>query len=333
MTVKKRPWMPFYPADYLADTSHLTTQQHGAYVLLLLRYWVAGGIPQDDEQLAQITRLPLDVWLIEKPTILAFFASDLTHKRVEIELKKSRAISRVRRASAKQRHVKAAKSVSPAEFSKAASVSQKADENSAEKTEQIVASSAQAVDLPDKNTPANALHLHTQSQSQSQKELAAAALARAREGPCGISREAEIFAAELARIAGHDPEFLPPSWVSAGPALLVQLWINQGYHVDTMRAAAKAVMARRRGNGPGSPKYFAPIFTEAHTPHLPLRGKPQEVVSHGTAQNLPAASDWRSRRDAQHAAIDKLNAFIEAHDGDAAGGEGREGDLRMVSNA
>lgn len=69
--------MPFYVADYLADTTHLNTQQHGAYCLLLFAGWRNGGrLPNDDEQLAMITRLPVATWLKHKPVILKFFKID-----------------------------------------------------------------------------------------------------------------------------------------------------------------------------------------------------------------------------------------------------------------
>jgi uncharacterized protein YdaU (DUF1376 family) len=55
-----RPWFPFYVGDYTRDTARLTTEAHGAYLLLMLDYWVNGAPPDDDETLATITKLPAD---------------------------------------------------------------------------------------------------------------------------------------------------------------------------------------------------------------------------------------------------------------------------------
>lgn len=68
------PYMPFYVGDYLADTTHLTTLEHGAYLLLLSTMWRAGGsLPADDAKLSRFTRLTPAQWDRIKGTILSFF--------------------------------------------------------------------------------------------------------------------------------------------------------------------------------------------------------------------------------------------------------------------
>lgn len=89
-----RPWMPFYVADYLADTGHLSTTQHGAYVLLILHYWRTGGLPDDDAQLARITKLPRKAWVeMIKADVQALFHDGWRHKRIDKELAKQDVIA------------------------------------------------------------------------------------------------------------------------------------------------------------------------------------------------------------------------------------------------
>lgn len=54
--------MPLYVGDYLGDTQRLTTEQHGAYLLLILDYWRNGPAPDDDLVLQQITKLNKAGW-------------------------------------------------------------------------------------------------------------------------------------------------------------------------------------------------------------------------------------------------------------------------------
>ena len=113
-------WMPLYIGDYLADTSRLTTEQHGAYLLLIMDYWRSGPIPDDDAVLAQITRMSPDAWSIASGTIRAFFeqsGSTLIHHRIDrlmIEAGDKRAKAKAKaEAAAAKRWGKDAKSDAP----------------------------------------------------------------------------------------------------------------------------------------------------------------------------------------------------------------------------
>lgn len=85
-----KAWMPIYWGDYLRDTAHLSTAEHGAYLLLIGHYWVtAKPLPDDEEKLRRIARMDRDEWVSSRETISAFFviADGLwVHQRVEIEL-------------------------------------------------------------------------------------------------------------------------------------------------------------------------------------------------------------------------------------------------------
>lgn len=97
--MSSRPWMPFYIGDYLADTQHLTTLQHGMYLLLMLHYWQHGSLPVDDKSLQKICRSSPYLWRRNKAALAAFFRDGWRHKRVEKELRKAAEIS-ARRAMA-----------------------------------------------------------------------------------------------------------------------------------------------------------------------------------------------------------------------------------------
>lgn len=80
-----------YWGDYLKDTGHLTTAQHGAYLLLIGHYWSTGEpLPDDDSILWRIVRADSQAqWKKLRPAVAAFFTAEdgkLRHRRIDAEL-------------------------------------------------------------------------------------------------------------------------------------------------------------------------------------------------------------------------------------------------------
>jgi uncharacterized protein YdaU (DUF1376 family) len=104
MSAKSDTWMPFYVGDYLSATGRLTTEQHGAYLLILLDYWKNGPPPNDDAVLAALARMTPSAWRKAKPSLIGFFDVQdglLIQKRVERERQRTAAISEERSSAGK----------------------------------------------------------------------------------------------------------------------------------------------------------------------------------------------------------------------------------------
>ncbi len=93
------PYMPFYISDYMADAAHLSTVEHGAYLLLIMTYWQKGDAYRANdertlnERLARVVRMSNEEWMQIRPTIAEFFQvtdTEWGHRRIETELAKFR---------------------------------------------------------------------------------------------------------------------------------------------------------------------------------------------------------------------------------------------------
>jgi uncharacterized protein YdaU (DUF1376 family) len=82
------PYIQLYVADYLADTMHLTTEEHGAYLLLIFNYWQTGK-PIPKSRLARIARLSNDRWISVEVSLKEFFndnGEEWVHDRIDRDL-------------------------------------------------------------------------------------------------------------------------------------------------------------------------------------------------------------------------------------------------------
>lgn len=101
--MSERPFMQLYVSDFIGDTLHLSTEQIGAYMLLLMAMWNAGGkLPADEAKLARVTRMSVKKWKAIADDLLPFFEVDgdeIRHNRLTKELRKSESKSQSRAAA------------------------------------------------------------------------------------------------------------------------------------------------------------------------------------------------------------------------------------------
>lgn len=71
--MSQAPAMPMFWDAYLADTTHLTTEEHGAYLLLLAAMWRRNGsLPDSDADNARIVGLTKAKWRKAKARLAPF---------------------------------------------------------------------------------------------------------------------------------------------------------------------------------------------------------------------------------------------------------------------
>lgn len=76
------PALPFFTDAYLSDTRHLTTLQHGAYILLLMTAWRSPDckLPNDDTYLARIVGMDKRTWANNRDAVMSFWKQDGAQK-------------------------------------------------------------------------------------------------------------------------------------------------------------------------------------------------------------------------------------------------------------
>lgn len=120
----------------------------------------------------------------------------------------------------------------------------------------------------------------------------------ARARPPLISAEANRLADEVAKLAGHDTSFVPPSW--CGAAYRAQQWLNQGWPEELILLSVREQAAKKRDGPAKSIQYFEPgiasAIARANQP-LPniveIPAKTVEVSSAKTTGNSAAAAAKR----------------------------------------
>lgn len=81
------PALPLFTDAYLGDTQHLTLEEHGAYLKLLMIAWRSPrcAVPADDKRIATMLGIGVKKWLRMKPAIVEFFTERARESSPESE--------------------------------------------------------------------------------------------------------------------------------------------------------------------------------------------------------------------------------------------------------
>ncbi len=237
------PFMQLYVADYLGDTRHLTTEQHGAYLLLLMTMWRADGrLPNDDRKLARIASCTPSRWAKIRDEVMEFFViegDEITNHRLTSELKKASEKS-IKRAEAGTKGGRA-KSLKANRPSKANA--SRLPEHSSEPEPDTTVTNVPVVDLdrPNKRGSADFDAFWRAYPRKVAKDAATKAFAKAVRRITDPDPLAVILAGiERALPGWDDPQFIPhPS-----------TWLNRGSWEDEAPTPAKTRPERPANDRP-----------------------------------------------------------------------------------
>lgn len=98
-----RDILPLEIGRYLQDTAHLDATKSGAYLHLLMHYWLHGSLPDEDSELATIARVSPDTWSITRVSVMYFFrkGSDGKLRNPGADKRRSEAVDKHKKAQEK----------------------------------------------------------------------------------------------------------------------------------------------------------------------------------------------------------------------------------------
>jgi uncharacterized protein YdaU (DUF1376 family) len=99
--------MPLYVSDYLGDTQHLSTEEHGAFLLILMAMWQHGMLKNDPTILARMAKVNPRRWHLISEAIMPYFKvvdGFIISPRLQREHEKAVSLSKKQSANAARRY-------------------------------------------------------------------------------------------------------------------------------------------------------------------------------------------------------------------------------------